>query len=63
METGIQRVILNPGGDTYSGKATWFIHFPSGVMPLPLLFGPYGALYVGDYVGDAIYRISYGLPE
>jgi hypothetical protein len=32
-------------------------------MPLPLLFGPDDAMYVGDYVNDAIYRISYGLPE
>jgi hypothetical protein len=32
-------------------------------MPLPLLFGADDAMYVGDYVNDAIYRISYGLPE
>lgn len=63
VQTGIQRVILNPGGDTYTGDASWFIRFPAGVMPLPLLFSPDGALYVGDYVGNAIYRISYGLLE
>jgi glucose/arabinose dehydrogenase len=63
VQTGIQRVILNATGDTYRGEARWFIRFPEGAMPLPLLFGPDGALYVGDYVGDAIYRISYGLPE
>jgi len=28
-----------------------------------LLFGPDEALYVGDYINDAIYRISYGLPQ
>jgi glucose/arabinose dehydrogenase len=63
VQTGIQRVILNPSGETYTGEASWLIRFPAGVMPLPLLFGPDDALYVGDYVGDAIYRISYGLPE
>jgi hypothetical protein len=31
-------------------------------MPLPLVFGPDHALYVGDYINDAIYRISYGAP-
>lgn len=62
VETGIQRVLLTPNGDTYSAEASWFVHFPTGVMPLPLLTGPDGAIYVGDYVNDAIYRISYGLP-
>ena len=62
VQTGIQRVILNPVEDTYSGEAGWFIRFPAGVMPLPLLFGPDDALYVGDYVNDAIYRVSYGIP-
>lgn len=63
VQTGIQRVILKPSGDTYQGEASWFIRFPAGVMPLPLLFGPNDVLYLGDYIGDAIYRISYGLPE
>lgn len=62
VETGIQRVVLTPSGNTYAGEASWFIRFPAGVMPLPLLFGPDGALYVGDYVNDVIYRISYGMP-
>jgi glucose/arabinose dehydrogenase len=62
VQTGIQKVILSPGGNTYRGEAGWFIRFPAGVMPLPLLFGPDGALYVGDYVNDAIYRVSYGAP-
>jgi glucose/arabinose dehydrogenase len=62
VQTGIQRVVLSPSGTTFTGEASWFIRFPAGVMPLPLLFGPDDALYVGDYVNDAIYRISYGMP-
>ena len=62
VQTGIQRVVLTSQGDTYTGETSWFIRFPEGVMPLPLLFGPDDALYVGDYVNDAIYRISYGIP-
>jgi len=60
VQTGIQRVVLTPNEDTYTGETSWFLRFPAGVMPLPLLFGPDDALYVGDYVNDAIYRISYG---
>ena len=63
VQTGIQRVVLSPEGETYHAEATWFIRFPIGVMPLPVLFGLDSALYVGDYTNDAIYRISYGLPE
>ena len=62
VQTGIQRVILSPSGNTYTGETSWFIRFPAGVMPLPLLFGPDDSLYVGDYINDAIYRISYGIP-
>ena len=62
VQTGIQRVVLTPNSDTYSADADWFIRFPAGVMPLPLLFSPDEALYVGDYINDAIYRISYGIP-
>jgi len=62
VQTGIQRVVLTPNEDTYTGETSWFLRFPAGVMPLPLLFGPDDALYVGDYVNDAIYRISYGAP-
>lgn len=63
VQTGIQRVVLIPHGETYTAEASWFIRFPAGVMPLPVLFGPDDSMYVGDYVNDAIYRISYGLPE
>jgi len=63
VQTGIQRVVLSPQGETYVADASWFIRLPAGVMPLPLVFGPDDAMYVGDYIGDAIYRISYGLPE
>lgn len=62
VQTGIQRVVLTPRGESYEGEASWFIRFPEGVMPLPLAFGPDNALYVGDYINDAIYRISYGAP-
>jgi glucose/arabinose dehydrogenase len=63
VQTGIQRVVLAPDGETYATETSWFIRFPTGVMPLPLLFGPDDVMYVGDYVNDAIYRVSYGLPE
>jgi glucose/arabinose dehydrogenase len=60
VQTGIQRVVLTRAGESYEGQAEWFIRFPEGAMPLPLLFGPDGALYVGDYTNNAIYRISWG---
>src|SRR6185436_2530956 len=44
VHTGIQRVILTPFGETYTGENSWFVRFPAGVMPLPLLFGPDDAL-------------------
>lgn len=62
VQTGIKRVVLKPSNNTYTGETSWFIRFPAGVMPLPLLFGPEDALYIGDYVNNAIYRISYGMP-
>ena len=63
VKTGIQRVILTPNGESYTAEASWFIRFPPDVMPLPLLLGPDDVLYVGDYVNDVIYRVSYGMPE
>jgi glucose/arabinose dehydrogenase len=62
VQTGIQRAVLSPNGDTYSAVTDWFVRFPPGVMPLPLAVGPDGALYVGDYINGVIYRISYGYP-
>jgi glucose/arabinose dehydrogenase len=62
VQTGISRVVLTQNRNPYQGDTSWFARFPEGVMPLPVLFGPDGALYVGDYINDAIYRISYGLP-
>ncbi len=63
VQTGIQRVMLSGVGDSYKGEASWFVRFPQGSMPLPLLCGPDDALYIGDYINDAIYRISYGMPK
>lgn len=62
VQTGIQRVVLTPVDESYGAEIGWFILFPEGVMPLPLVFGPDDALYVGDYINDVIYRISYGMP-
>ena len=60
--TGIQRVIFSPNAGTYNTETSWFVRFPEGVMPLPLAFDPDNALYMGDNINDAIYRISYGIP-
>jgi glucose/arabinose dehydrogenase len=62
VQTGIQRIVLTPAGNRYSGESSWFIRFPIGVMPLPIAYGPDDALYVGDYINGVIYRISYGIP-
>jgi putative membrane-bound dehydrogenase-like protein len=62
LQTGIKRVILTPQNNGYQSETLWFAKFPAGVMPLPILFGPDGALYAGDYINEAIYRISYGIP-
>ena len=62
VQTGIQRVVLTKEGEIYTSSTSWFVRFPAGVMPLPLLFGPDQALYIGDYVNNIIYRVSYGLP-
>lgn len=56
---GIARVVLTPVGDSYQGEVSWFAQW--GGMPLGLIVGPDGALYVGDYIDGGIYRISYGL--
>ncbi len=62
VQTGIQRVALTQAKGQYTGAASWFVRFPEGVMPLPLLFGPDGGLYVGDYINSVVYRISHGAP-
>lgn len=56
---GIARVQLISDGSSYTGTVSWFAQWPEG-RPLPLLIGPDGAIYVGDYINNAIYRISYG---
>ena len=63
VQTGIQRVVLTQNGNSYHSETSWFVRFPAGVMPLPLTFGPDDALYVGDYINNAIYRMSYGMPR
>lgn len=62
LQTGIKRIVLTPDGDNYKTEITWFARLPQGVRPLPLVQGPDGALYFGDYMNDTIYRISYGTP-
>ena len=59
VQTGIARVQLTPDGDSYQSTVSWFAQWPDG-RSLPLIVGPDGALYVGDYINSAIYRISYG---
>jgi glucose/arabinose dehydrogenase len=55
---GIAQVILMRSGGTYRGEVRWFAQWEG--MPLGLVVGPDGALYVGDYIDGGIYRISYG---
>jgi glucose/arabinose dehydrogenase len=55
---GIAQVLLTRSGDTYQGEVSWFAQWAG--MPLGLVVGPDGALYVGDYIDGGIYRISYG---
>lgn len=59
VETGIMQVHLTPAGDTYTTTTEWFAQWDTA-MPLGLTIGPDGALYVGDYTNNLIYRISYG---
>ncbi len=59
VATGIARVQLTPDGGSYQSTVSWFAQWPDG-RPLPLIMGPDGALYVGDYMNEVIYRISYG---
>jgi glucose/arabinose dehydrogenase len=57
VERGVMMVRLTPNGDTYTGETEWFARWPG--TPLGLISGPDGALYVGDYGTNVIYRISY----
>jgi glucose/arabinose dehydrogenase len=59
VQTGVARVQLTPDGDSYQSTVSWFAQWPDA-RPLPIIVGPDGALYVGDYLNSAIYRISYG---
>ena len=58
VQTGIARVQLTPDGDSYQSTVSWFAQWPEA-RPLPLIIGPDGAIYVGDYLNSVIYRISY----
>lgn len=62
LQTGVKRVVLQSQNGTYQSEVSWFVKFPAGAMPLPVLFGPDGALYIGDYINEVIYRVSYGIP-
>ncbi len=59
VQTGIQHVTLTPTDTGYTATTEWFATWPDG-MPLGLIVGSDGALYVGDYINSKIYRISYG---
>lgn len=59
VPAGIMQVVVTPNGDSYTTEQRWFAQWPDA-RPLGMVVGPDGALYVGDYLGDAIYRISYG---
>ncbi|GAB4277350.1 MAG: sorbosone dehydrogenase family protein [Candidatus Promineifilaceae bacterium] len=59
VQTGIQHITLTPTDTGYTATAEWFATWPDG-MPLGLIAGSDGALYVGDYINNKIYRISYG---
>ncbi len=44
VQTGIERVVLNSVDGKIQSQVSWFAKFPAGAMPLPVLFGPDGAL-------------------
>lgn len=58
VERGVAMITLTPNGRTYTGQVAWFARWPG--TPLGLISGPDGALYVGDYGSNLIYRIGYG---
>jgi glucose/arabinose dehydrogenase len=58
VERGVAMITLTPDGDSYIGQVSWFARWPG--TPLGLITGPDGALYVGDYGNNLIYRFSYG---
>ena len=59
VQTGVLQVVIQQNGDSYTTQMNWFALWPDA-RPLGLTEGPDGAIYVGDYFKDAIYRISYG---
>lgn len=61
VDRGIHHITLSANGDTYESEMNWFVEWPDSWL-LGLQSGPDGALYVGDFTGGGIWRISYGLP-
>ncbi|MEM7336924.1 MAG: PQQ-dependent sugar dehydrogenase, partial [Chloroflexota bacterium] len=59
VQTGVLQIVIRPEGDGYTTQMNWFALWPDA-RPLGLTQGPDGAIYVGDYLQDVIYRISYG---
>ena len=52
----VQQVTLVKSGSTYTGTVTQFL---SGLKnPVPVLLGPDGALFVGDWTTGTIYRVT-----
>ena len=52
----VERVTLEPVGATVVGKVEPFL---TGLTsPMPMLLGPGGALFVGDWTTGILYRIA-----
>lgn len=55
-EGKVQRVALDRAGDGYTGTVSPFL---TGIeKPVPVVLGPDGALYVGDWQSGTVYRVG-----